>query len=394
MSPAWPQVPLSDIVVPVQRPVSVNPGNTYRTLGVKWWGEGAYERQTIAGSQTAATTLNEVRTNDLIINKIWVRHGSVAVVTAEVAGCCGSNEFPTFEFRLDRIIPRWMHWYSKSRDLWAKCDSLSQGTSGKNRIRPEKFLTIPIPLPPPEDQRRIIARIEYFASKIASVLALRHESIARSAHLAASLLESALDTDSPPKTLREVVASDSKVSYGVLIPGQDVEDGVPFIRIQDLDHASPPLRPAKFIAREVDAQYPRTRLTGNEVLIAVVGATIGKIGVVPPQWAGANIARAVCRIVPGSGIRREFLIAVLRSPKCQSYFRKTTRTLAQPTLNVAQLLETPIACPELAQQDAILLRLARLQRHLDRLTTSHEATMVAMDALLPSILDRAFAGEI
>lgn len=108
----WPLAPLSEIAIPVQRSVPVDPGKSYRTLGVKWWGEGAYERQTIDGSQTAATTLNEVCENDLIVNKIWVRHGSVAVVTPDVAGCCGSNEFPTFEFRGDRILPRWMHWYS------------------------------------------------------------------------------------------------------------------------------------------------------------------------------------------------------------------------------------------------------------------------------------------
>src|SRR5713101_5645246 len=122
----FPNVALSEIARPVTRPVSVLPGVSYRTLGVKWWGEGAYERQTIDGSQTAATTLNEVRENDLIINKIWVRHGSVAIVGPEVAGCMGSNEFPTFELRSDWILPRWLHWYSKTQELWMKCDALSQ----------------------------------------------------------------------------------------------------------------------------------------------------------------------------------------------------------------------------------------------------------------------------
>ena len=58
------------------------PGVSYRTIGVKWWGEGAYERETIDGSQTAARTLSIVREGDLIINKILVRHGSTAVASA------------------------------------------------------------------------------------------------------------------------------------------------------------------------------------------------------------------------------------------------------------------------------------------------------------------------
>jgi len=33
----WPMVPLSEVATQVQRPVTVEPGDTYRTLGVKWF---------------------------------------------------------------------------------------------------------------------------------------------------------------------------------------------------------------------------------------------------------------------------------------------------------------------------------------------------------------------
>jgi type I restriction enzyme S subunit len=68
-------VQLGDIAKPVSRTIPVVPGEAYRTIGVKWWGEGAYERETIDGSRTAAKTLSLVRQGDLIINKIWVRNG-------------------------------------------------------------------------------------------------------------------------------------------------------------------------------------------------------------------------------------------------------------------------------------------------------------------------------
>lgn len=141
------KVALSQIAKPIVRYIPVIPGTSYRTIGVKWWGEGAYERQTIDGSETAAKTLSIVRENDLIINKIWVRHGSTAVASKAVDGCAASGEFPTFELDRTQILPRWMHWLTKSREFWKQCDILSRGTSGKNRIRPELFLTIRIPLP-------------------------------------------------------------------------------------------------------------------------------------------------------------------------------------------------------------------------------------------------------
>jgi type I restriction enzyme S subunit len=138
-------IPLRKIAKQILRTIDVLPGTSYRTMGVKWWGEGAYERETIDGSQTAAKTLSIVREGDLIINKIWVRHGSIAIAGKDVDGCAASGEFPRFELDLNEVLPRWLHWYTKTREFWDKCAQLSQGTSGKNRIKPDLFLAVEIP---------------------------------------------------------------------------------------------------------------------------------------------------------------------------------------------------------------------------------------------------------
>ena len=170
-------VALNKIAQPILRPIDVITGTLYRTIGVRWWGEGAYERESIDGSQTAAKTLSIVREGDLIINKIWVRHGSIAIVGKEVDGCAASGEFPTFELDTSQIFPRWLYWFIKSPSFWEKCAQLSQGTSGKNRIKPELFLTIEIPLPPLDEQRRIVARIEELAAKVVEARGLRRQSV-------------------------------------------------------------------------------------------------------------------------------------------------------------------------------------------------------------------------
>jgi type I restriction enzyme S subunit len=56
-----------------------------------------------------------------------------------------------------------------------QCDEKSRGTSGKNRIRPERFLEIEIPLPPLPEQQRIVARIEELAARIEDARGLRRE---------------------------------------------------------------------------------------------------------------------------------------------------------------------------------------------------------------------------
>src|SRR5690606_5117487 len=119
----------------------------------------------------------------------------------------------------------------------------------------------------------------------------------------------------------------------VLVPGPDTDEGIPFVRAQDLMLADHPAKPSKTIAPEVEAKYARTRLSGGEILLCVVGS-IGKLGIAPQHWAGANIARAVARIAPVDLLDRDYLLLFLRSDRAQGYFEEATRTLAQPTLNV------------------------------------------------------------
>ena len=54
---------------------------------------GAYERETIDGSRTAAKTLSIVREGDLIINKIWVRHGVGCYCRKDVDGALALENF-------------------------------------------------------------------------------------------------------------------------------------------------------------------------------------------------------------------------------------------------------------------------------------------------------------
>jgi type I restriction enzyme S subunit len=180
------------------------------------------------------------------------------------------------------------------------------------------------------------------------------------------------------------------ISYGVLVPGPDVDGGVPFVRAQDLSLTWHAPRPNKTISPEIEAQYARTRLKGGEILLCVVGS-IGKLGVAPPSWAGANIARAVARIAPVDAISSEYLLLAMRSDKVQDYFTEATRTLAQPTLNVGLVEVLPIPLPPLAEQHRIVAKVDKLMAICDRLEASLTATAATRRRLLDALLAEALA---
>ncbi len=128
--PDFPLVPIRAIAYPANRSEEVILGKTYRQVGVRLWGLGAYERETLDGADTQYRSLSRMEAGDIVVNKIWARNGSVAVIPPELAGCYGSGEFPTFTPDQTKLDPRWFHWITKTKWFWEQCDQKSQGTSG------------------------------------------------------------------------------------------------------------------------------------------------------------------------------------------------------------------------------------------------------------------------
>ncbi len=137
-------------------------GIKYRQVGVKWWGEGAYERETIDGGGTSYTSFCHLKKGDFIFNKIWVRNGALAIVKENTEGCFAPNEFPVYKCK-ETVDSKWLELIVSSSIFWEHCSNLSQGTSGKSRIKPEKLLEIKVWIPPlsmQKDYITLIAKLE------------------------------------------------------------------------------------------------------------------------------------------------------------------------------------------------------------------------------------------
>lgn len=390
MSKLWPEVPLAEIAKPISRSVEVIPGQSYRTIGVKWWGEGAYERQTIDGSRTAAKTLSLVRQGDLIINKIWVRHGSTAIAGADVDGCAASGEFPTFNLDESRVAPQWLHWQTKTRGFWAKCDALSQGTSGKNRIKPELFLTVRVPLPPLTEQRRVVARIEELAAQIHEARTLRHQAAEEAEALvgakASTVFRNAMknghaDLESVAKLER------GKFHHRPRNEPRFFGGDHPWIQIGEIESAD------KFVRRwsqtlnddglAISKKFPR-----GTVLISIA-ATIGAVGILDFDCC---VPDSIVGVTPKTGTESEFLYHYLRY--LRSHLEEIAPQSAQKNINLGILTKMPVPKLPLPGQRRIVSELDALQAEVDALKRLQAETAAELGALLPALLDRAFKGEL
>jgi type I restriction enzyme S subunit len=382
MSSHWDEVALGEFAKPVTRPVEVVIGQSYRTIGVKWWGEGAYEREAIDGSQTAAKNLSLVREGDLIINKIWVRHGSTAIASCAVDGCAASGEFPTFSFDLSRVIPRWIHWQTKTPTFWNKCDNLSRGTSGKNRIKPELFLTIRVPLPSLPEQRRVVTRIEVLATYICEARTLRQQTI-----------------DEVEALCRAVVSADTEAT---LTPMSDL------VRLREPDVIVRPEESYQFagvycfgrgvfksqVKTGMEFAYSRlTRLHSGNFVYPKLMAWEGALGVVGPECDGCVVSTEfpVFEVIK-ERVFPEVLDTYFRTPSVWPEIggASTGTNVRRRRLNPNDFLAYRMPLPSRATQE----RLRKVKAEVEGLKRLQAETATELDALMPSILDKAFRGEL
>jgi hypothetical protein len=178
----WRPVELAMVAQLAKRFEVLEPTGSYRQVGVRLWGAGAYERGTITGAETQYSTFSRLEADDIIVNKIWARNGSVSVVGDELSGCYGSPEFPIYQIDKSQLFPRFFFWFTKTRMLWDQCDLQSRGTSGQNRLKPDNFLKIKIPLPPIKQQKIIAQRLDSIETQLkgrmAALRSIEHDTAA------------------------------------------------------------------------------------------------------------------------------------------------------------------------------------------------------------------------
>ena len=165
------------------------------------------------------------------------------------------------------------------------------------------------------------------------------------------------------------------ITYGVVQPGPNVADGVPFVRGGDFPNGKIDVGTLRKIGKDVASKYRRTQLRGGELLISLVGYP-GACAVVPNALAGANIARQAALIRPVKEITSNYLYQFLRSPIGQARLKKETLGSAQQVINLRDLKEVMVAVPPTREQEEIAAILADLDAfveleaaNLDKLTT-------------------------
>lgn len=142
----------------------------------------------------------------------------------------------------------------------------------------------------------------------------------------------------------EECTTDGNISYGIVQPGQPSDNGVPIIRVQNVNNGTLSLSDVMRVQPEISNKYKRTILSGGEVLLTLVGST-GQSVVVPEELAGWNVARAIAVIKPKPEIGADWINIFLQSRFVRHFLEVRANTTVQKTLNLKDVRSVPIPIP-------------------------------------------------
>lgn len=242
---------------------------------------------------------------------------------------------------------------------------LSRGMgTGFNRLHPEQLLDAPLSLPPVDEQRRISNFLDADKAAIERLLHLEDQLTALALERMAARRESLLTgVSTRPVPLQHLTDPRRPIVYGIVQAGEEVPDGVPYIKTGDLARLDPAT--LSRTSHEIDRAYRRARVRPGDLVMAM-RASIGLAVKVPEALRVANLTQGTARIAPRQGVDTEWLFHVLRTIRVQDQCQARAVGSTYRTLNIWDLRRIDIPTPPLADMPALGTQVAMLSQDTDR----------------------------
>jgi type I restriction enzyme S subunit len=351
---------------------------------------------------------------------------------------CGTTELHVVR-PLGCISPEYIYRFLAQDRIRRAAKENFTGTAGQARV-PTRFIAeLELPLAPLAEQRRIVAKLETLLGKVdssqqrlakisvllkrfrQSVLAAacsgrltadwREENVSedsatlierirakRSARYQDASVRDDLELPDIPESwawtnLRFLLSPGEAFCYGVVQPGENDSDGALLVRAGDLAAGRVDTRSLRRIPMAIHADYRRSQLLGGEILVTVVGAGIGETAIAQPECAGFNIARAVAKL-PVREFNARYVHLWLQTGRAVDWMKGDSREVARPTLNLEQLQTLPVPVAPFPEQQEIVRRVEGLFALADQLELRLAKARGQVEKLTPSLLARAFAGQL
>jgi len=401
----WESVRIGNLVEQVERWENVEKHKPYRQMGVKWYAQGVFERETKKGSQIKAVKLCRIEKGDFVYNRLFAWKGSFALVTESQHGGYVSGEFPIFSVKKAKADSNFLLYYFSRPIIWDKIELQSTGTSNASRFRWKEgdFTSFPLLLPPLPEQRKIaevLGSVDEVIEKTKAVIgqlkavkqalleALLTCGLDTSGHLRNPLKSSHLFKQSPlgliPKEwevdkLGSVCArSGGSIQigpFGSQLHSSDYrEEGIPIMTVEHLGENEIIHQNLPLVGEEDYERLKKYHLKTGDLVFSRVGS-IDRCGYVSEKENGWMFSGRCLRVRVGMKlIGSKFLSHQLNNTTHRNWILKHSVGSTMHCLNTTILSNVPVIIPPFPEQkefeiiiDANIQRIMTEESKLDQL---------------------------
>jgi type I restriction enzyme S subunit len=387
MKSGWRNVPLSKVLKQDTNYVFELEPKTYSKLSVRLYGKGVTLDAPTDGATVKMQRHQFAKPGQVILSEIWAKKGAIGIVPNEGKNALVTSHFFLFDIDETILYPEYIFWLLKGNYFAEKLNTQARGTTGYAAIRPKQFLSLEIPLPPLDEQRRIVARIEALAERVIEAQRLRQEAVEEGELLLTKIIIKIFSNlKGNNDTLGNAVDKKTGVAYKSSDFSDNIDDGVPVIRLTEIRTK----KPLKFL-RNPD-EYPNVWLREGDIILAKTSWATGSICIWNEGKAVLNQNAVMFRVKPG--LDKDYLYFWLNYAISSLLNKQLADPNYYPYIREKDLLNWHIPIPPIEEQFRIVNYLNNLQVRINSLHQLQSITLKELDALLQSILDKAFKGEL
>jgi len=340
--------------------------------------------------------------NDVLFAKITpcMENGKAAIAR----GLLGGIGFGSTEFHVLRpdtsVVPEWIWLFIRRERFREDAKKAFRGGVGQQRV-PQEFLEqYFIPLPPLEEQRRIVARIEELMGRVREARRLREE-----ARNDVERLWQAILAQTFPRPGSELPEGWRWVRLGEVCiinprrPRIQREPNTPttFIPMSAIDDESGTIGAAEERPFE-QVRKGYTYFEENDILFAKITPCMenGKAAIARGLLDGIGFGSTEFHVLrPNSSVVPEWIWLFIRRERFREDAKRSFRGgVGQQRVPQEFLERYPIPLPPLEEQRRIVAHLQEVQEKIKALKEAQEQTEAELKRLEQAILEKAFRGEL
>ncbi len=186
----------------------------------------------------------------------------------------------------------------------------------------------------------------------------------------------------------------SFVKGGKRIPkGKDfcrVRTSYVYLRVTDMKESGIALDNLRYIDESLHKELARYTISSMDVYVVIVGATIGKCGIIPVELDGAHLTENAAKIMFGE-LLKEYLLIAIKSSYIQDQFMDKVFQQAQPKLALERIETTVVPVPPLAEQHRIVAKVDELMALCDQLKARLNQARQVHEQLANALVEQAVA---